>query len=484
MSSSSSPSTSPSKNGTAVVVNPVGPKSQLDAIRDKAEVAMGESVDAFLSKPWQTTAVILSWLSTALSIISTFTPWFRTSSGPTTLRKSLVSLVYYFLREKKERLSIPSLHVLRILTNFFFSLFLSSSTYLMYIPNLFTAEGTFSMIVTVYTTELRYCNEVSGVIRTNNTDPNFVNAAECTVVSLPDIAPVLNFFYQAGTVALAFLILSLMFSIPAAYITYLRRIGSLWRIPERFYILRKGKVTPILHVLAAIFLNVAWGNYVGGVFSNYKASNLQKVIFYDLPFNDPILTGGFGCAVAAWLCSIVAAILTFVFQEEISRTLPPTASDVKNRENSTSTANLASENTKTGASIAGAYMDPPVSDWNSGSSSHGNTNSSSTGTTPAFSTISIASYVSAVPPSLPAATRIGNNNNNNNGSSSSYQFSSGGSTDNAPPLPPKSGRGAAVLLAQGKGIHSTTSVSESTRNFSLPPPLPDEDDDQDNNATI
>ena len=90
--SSSSPEKSVPNGATAVVVNPVGPKSsstqqQLESIRGKAEQAMGETVDAFLSKPFQTTAVTLSFLAAILSVISTFTPWFRTMSGPTVLRK-------------------------------------------------------------------------------------------------------------------------------------------------------------------------------------------------------------------------------------------------------------------------------------------------------------------------------------------------------------------------------------------------------------
>jgi hypothetical protein len=322
---------------------------------------------------------------------------------------------------------------------------------------------------------------------------------------------VLQYFFQGGSVALAFLILGLLTSVPAAYLTYLRRIGSLWRVPDRFASCRKDIVAPILHVLSSIFFCVAWGHYVGQTAGSYNEEALRRVILFDdlagiLRLQTPSLSAGFGCTVAAFVFSSAAAVLTFMYRQEISRTDPPGGAGQATAVAGNAFA-MSAGNAVTAAAIGEAYGSATVSEW--GGNGAGAAAGFSTvpmspvptsrgdgfpsGYPSSASASASASLPGALPPSMPAASHRPYSG-----------LSAGGSDDvpaQAPPLPPKGGRGAAVLLAQGQGrpavsfapelaeappsnprhggSFAMTSGAASTRNFAQPPPLPDEDEADD-----
>lgn len=120
-------------SGPTVVANPVaqlGAKSAANAVAN----AVADAHAAWLAKPWQTTAVGLSFVSVALTVLSTFTPWFFVSTGPA--------------------------------------------------ADVESGYSKYAAQVSVYPVEMRYCADTSDVRRGNNTDPAYVNSKECTVVQL------------------------------------------------------------------------------------------------------------------------------------------------------------------------------------------------------------------------------------------------------------------------------------------------------------
>jgi hypothetical protein len=369
--------------------------------------------------------------------------------------------------------------------------------------------ATVTMDVTVTTTQLVYCQTTEdprggggggggggGNASRPGVDPSFINARECTLVYLSDIAPVLSFFRSGGAVALAFLLLGLAAAAPAAYLTYLRALGASWRVPERLAPFRSPFAPPALHAVAAVMTTVAWGHYAGAVVSSYSEPALRRVVLFDdlfavLTFAPPALSGGFGAAVAGWILSVVAAVLTGVFREEVARTglggggAGAGGAGGAGVDDPHTAAALTAANARAAASIGGAYGETGVADWGAGG----------VGAAPGAGFSAVSLSAGGTPPAPPPRPGAGGP------AAAAPQFSAGGSYDAAgagapPPLPPKTGRGAAVLLAQGLSASAAAAVppppaaaalghaaltagAASTRMFTVPPPLPVEEGEED-----
>ncbi|RYG50921.1 hypothetical protein EON67_04395 [archaeon] len=118
----------------------------------------------------------------------------------------------------------------------------------------------------------------------------------------------LNYIYRAGSVALAFLIASIVLDLLALYLLH--------RSARQTHMLRAlltNKIMlPLLYLLLFIFSVLAWASWVGLFKNKFDAQSLA-LTSGSLSSPDHGYSGGFALTVIASILSLINAILCFLF---------------------------------------------------------------------------------------------------------------------------------------------------------------------------
>lgn len=210
---------------------PAGGDGVVDVVSSKAKVAAAAATTtlrtvrwAFLDKPWQTSALAAAWVGWLFTLCSTWASWviFK-GSGSVDTGQSVVDFTYN---------------------------------------------------IVVSTTDVKACE--NGETTGTAAQRFYENSATCTQVALTDIAPALKWWYSAGATSLALLILGVFVGLPGAYLTVLRRQGTLDAVvPKRWALLTSHWVTVALHATAALLALIAFASYAGALSSSFNALALR-----------------------------------------------------------------------------------------------------------------------------------------------------------------------------------------------------------------
>lgn len=156
----------------------------------------------------------------------------------------------------------------------------------------------------------------------------FYAATQCVSYSMPDSPSNLDYLRLAGIVAFAFVIIALVASAIANWVSRSHVNG---RAPEEykwFPLLSKRSLPGWLHAVAAVSLVIAWGTYLGMVRRNYTALALLGVMT-PAP-NTAAVTywrpgAGFILAVLASILEAIAALLILTNMGWVQRAPTPSA---------------------------------------------------------------------------------------------------------------------------------------------------------------
>lgn len=99
------------------------------------------------------------------------------------------------------------------------------------------------------------------------------------------------------------------------YITYLRRTGEGYHLPECMATLRTPLSTAIANWVMALFSLIAFAVYAGHVNANVNKDTLA--VAFDLATDKSFLYGsGFGCTIVSFLFSSTSGVLIFLYSSE------------------------------------------------------------------------------------------------------------------------------------------------------------------------
>jgi hypothetical protein len=193
------------------------------------------------------------------------------------------------------------------------------------------------------TTEFRYClnlgpNETPPPSSLNVTNPDFINSKTCTVVLFSDIAPVLQFFYTGGTIALSFTCVGLLFSLfNLLFLLSQTHDPASTAVPSssKSLVDKKNRrldiFSPISHAtplsatisssISSLLFFISWLIYAQIVSNNFNGTNLGIVFSIPIAISPSDLEYGPGLALSiiAFVFSSIVAISTFFIQYENSK---------------------------------------------------------------------------------------------------------------------------------------------------------------------
>ena len=222
----------PQQMATPAVIDVVDVVKQLPGnAAKKAQRTYKDIYAAFVDKPYQTGAVALAVLSFVFAFCATFTSWVLLA-GSISVSQEIFPGV--------------------------------------------TIDISYAYKLNVFTTEARLCEDGFSGASTNATRP-YENVADCTVVELPDVAPVLQYWYTAGSTSLALLIIALPLSFFTLYITWLRRQGTLYVLPPLLKRAQEALFLPLAHGVISLLLLIAFASYAGTFNGNFDALKTKAV---------------------------------------------------------------------------------------------------------------------------------------------------------------------------------------------------------------
>lgn len=279
---------------TTVVANPVhNAGGQRPSLVGQAIPKIQENAAAasrwVRANPWQSTAVLLSGISTAFNCIALFTPWYTYSFTAAGIDTS----------------------------------------------------GRFQLL------DARVCVDTSD----GRTQSQYAPVKSCLSWENVNGPPALDWLYSAGAAAFAMMIIALAFNVMAFWLTYLRRIGALGSLsrvlqPLRGFIVSALCRAPLLftlghnmashfsmpmaspsvvclclqwtvifHACAALFLMIAFSVWAGRINANSDTWNTYLATV-TAAGGSKMYGGGFAITIVAWMLSAACAGIIFVFREE------------------------------------------------------------------------------------------------------------------------------------------------------------------------
>lgn len=243
---------------TTVVANPVhNAGGQRPSLVGQAIPKIQENAAAasrwVRANPWQSTAVLLSGISTAFNCIALFTPWYTYSFTAAGIDTS----------------------------------------------------GRFQLL------DARVCVDTSD----GQTPSAYAPVKSCLSWENVNGPPALDWLYSAGAAAFAMMIIALAFNVMAFWLTYLRRIGALGSLSRVLQPLRGFIWTVIFHAAAALFLMIAFSVWAGRINANPDTWNTYLSTI-TAAGGSKMYGGGFAITIVAWMLSAACAGIIFVFREE------------------------------------------------------------------------------------------------------------------------------------------------------------------------